>query len=315
MFKTPESILSLIELLNERKVQLTHACQLKDFKSYIKIAGIPSRRTLETTGNLFTKFASDEEDKTNGVWDKVFGNLQDFGTYFHYAKKGVPTPYGPILIKMNPDVLERASDVAICLRSAGAQGFNRESESLNSLEQVEALFKHSKDHQYPQNIKSKKELEEEDHFKEFKITSSPEMSSTMDQLPFGKDKASLDYITEIIVDPIAFGNFELLNEVKKEAGDFHSSLLDQVKVRHSYNESFYKKLINIIHQGVITFEDLKNQNDKIEDPDVNDLISHLERHKIKYQYDRFAEYYYHGTLRELDNQLPDLEDQKVSGGN
>ena len=61
---------------------LYHACQLSDFASYLSLGGIPSRALLETNGLPFTPFKTDTIDQENGVWDKVFINLSDFGHFF-----------------------------------------------------------------------------------------------------------------------------------------------------------------------------------------------------------------------------------------
>ena len=83
-----------------------HACQLRDFESYLKVGGIPSRQLLERRGLGFTAFDTDEQDHVNDVWSKVFLNLQDFGKLFDSGKDAVPNPYGPILIRVRPDVLQ-----------------------------------------------------------------------------------------------------------------------------------------------------------------------------------------------------------------
>src|SRR5262249_8889960 len=121
-------IAKLVGLLKARGVSLYHACQLVDFRSYLALGGIPSRARLERGKLAFTAFESDTADHKNGVWDKVFVNLSDFGRTFASGGKGVPNPYGPILLKIRPEALLEASDLAICLRSASATDFNREAE-------------------------------------------------------------------------------------------------------------------------------------------------------------------------------------------
>ena len=121
---------------------LYHACQLIDFESYLHLGGIPSRALLESKQVKFTEFQTDATDRKNSVWDKVFVNLADFGESFARGDKSVPNPYGPILFQILPSALLEASDVAICLRSAGAQGFNREEEALRTVEEIDRLFLH-----------------------------------------------------------------------------------------------------------------------------------------------------------------------------
>ncbi|MFS6825720.1 hypothetical protein, partial [Staphylococcus aureus] len=94
-------IQAVVQILRERGAHLYHACQLKDFRSYLQLGGVPSRETLEESGLPYTGFDTDESDHEGNIWDKVFLNLQDFG--ITYARFGVeagtvatPNPYGPI---------------------------------------------------------------------------------------------------------------------------------------------------------------------------------------------------------------------------
>lgn len=135
-----EKIPSLVELFQKRNVYLYHACQYNDFCSYIKLGGVPSRKSVEDAKLTMTPFTTDNTDKQNGVWDKVFLNLEDFGKIFATGKPGVPTVYGPILFRFKPSASSYAFDVAICLGSAGTTGFNRSKESLETVSEVDKLF-------------------------------------------------------------------------------------------------------------------------------------------------------------------------------
>jgi hypothetical protein len=135
-----QAIRELVGLLERRGAALWHACQYRDYQSYLELGGIPSRAILERSGKYFTSFETDLTDHTNGVWDKVFVNLSDFGRSFAAGGKAVPNPYGPIVLRISPQSLHEAADVAICLRSAGGRRFNRESESLKTVSDVDCLF-------------------------------------------------------------------------------------------------------------------------------------------------------------------------------
>ena len=137
---TGNDIQALVDLFEERQVFLYHACQLIDFESYISLGGIPSRALLESRQVEFTPFQTDAIDRENSMWDKVFVNLSDFGRSFAQGAKNVPNPYGPILFRLRPSALLEASDVAVCLWSAGAKGFNREREALKTLEDINRLL-------------------------------------------------------------------------------------------------------------------------------------------------------------------------------
>ena len=97
----------------------------------------------------FTNFETDQEDKKNAFWDKVFLKLHDFGEIFEKGN-GVPTVYGPIQFLLKPEVLVEASDVAISLRSAGSHGFDRNKEAWKGVEEVNRIFRYAVD-----EIKSK----------------------------------------------------------------------------------------------------------------------------------------------------------------
>ncbi|MDQ3302312.1 MAG: hypothetical protein M3518_03045 [Actinomycetota bacterium] len=130
----------LVELLHTRRVPLHHACQYQDLVSYLKLGGVPSRYRLERAGLDTTPFETDQVDRKNAVWDKIFVNLEDFGQGFARGRAAVPNPYGPLLLRLHPSALLEADDVAICLRSAGASGFNRGRESLKTVTDVDRLF-------------------------------------------------------------------------------------------------------------------------------------------------------------------------------
>ena len=124
----------LVEIIQSRGRFLWHACQLKDFASYLHLGGIPSRSLLETSELPFTHFETDEQDRVNFVWDKVFCNFDDFGCWFAEGKRAIPNPYGPIQMRIRPEAILEADDLAVSLISAGGQGFDRKAESLEMKE-------------------------------------------------------------------------------------------------------------------------------------------------------------------------------------
>ena len=82
-----DDIPALVDLFTKRNVTIHHACQLQDLKTYIQLAGIPSRNLLEASGGAYTPFDTDATDKKNEVWTKVFGNLSDFGVWYAHGKR------------------------------------------------------------------------------------------------------------------------------------------------------------------------------------------------------------------------------------
>ena len=151
------------------------------------------------------------------MWDKVFVNLSDFGSSFARGAKGVPNPYGPILFQLRPAALLEASDVAVCLWSAGATGFNRQREALNTPEEVDRLFLHPRNSGTPK-IKYRDRLAEEFGRQKTK-TQDPEISCTV---PDGV--LSTQHVSFIRVDPYIINNQKLLYWVKYNQAKILSSV-------------------------------------------------------------------------------------------
>ncbi len=199
----------LVELLDERDVRLHHACQLMDFESYLEVGGVPSRALLERRGLPFTTFQTDERDRDNSVWDKVFFNLEDFGGIFARScaegkANSVPNPFGAVLLVLRPEALLGATDVGISLLSAGAMGFDRGRESLN-LNDVPRLFLG----ETSKLIKYSDKLAVEFNVEKSRI-SAPEVSCTV---PDGR--IAWDHVMYIRVDPYEFHAMALADHVEE----------------------------------------------------------------------------------------------------
>jgi len=192
MFRA-EAIDGLVTLLTRRRAHAFHACQLEDFYSYVTLGGIPARNLLERSGLAHTSFTSDETDQLYGVFDKVFGNLQDFGRFFAYGAAATPCLYGPILLVLRPTCFTAADDVAICLRSASGVAFNRERESLSTVEQVDSLYVDDSS-PYPYSIRRSQELAQ--LFPGIKDVGLPEVS-----LSIPDELLPLEHVQYILVDP------------------------------------------------------------------------------------------------------------------
>ncbi|KAB8029875.1 hypothetical protein [Fluviispira multicolorata] len=291
MFKENNSISELIKLFKNRNVSLYHACQLKDFKTYLNLNGVPSRSLMETKNYDFTRFETDKFDQQNGNWDKIFGNLSDFSNFFHSGSNSVPNPYGPILIKMNFDGIMNSKDIAICLRSAGASGFDRKNESLCSIEEVNRIFKFPKS-TVGKNffIRSKEELKE--NFSDKKniiVEGSPEISITKyNQI------IELNYFIEIIVDPINIEGLNLLEIVQEIASSYEINN-EIIKIRNKVNNN-YTELIKSINYGVKSLDDIEKGNYLEE---LKKWAKVVRNNRLGYMFERFSEYLYAGTIEEM----------------
>ncbi|NMG59270.1 hypothetical protein E1H12_12285 [Geitlerinema sp. P-1104] len=278
-------IIELTSLLEKRNVSLYHACQLQDFISYLKIGGIPSRSYLESTGHEFTNFDTDSSDRKANVWDKIFFNLSDFGSTFANEKIAVPNPFGPILLKVKCTSIQESKDVAICLRSAGGRNFNRESESLDSLEEVNKLFLYSdndptRSHlvKYAQNLK--------EDFIDKKSISSPEISCTImtGYIP-------LSEVISVQVEPYSIYNHQLLSKVKSITSDF-PQLQTSIYSRPSL-PSYAEELVKLLEREEITLQHIQNSNVSIE---LKTWADKLRKKELDYQFKRFAKYLRAGTI-------------------
>lgn len=290
---TGNDIQALVDLFEERQVFLYHACQLIDFESYISLGGIPSRALLESRQLGFTPFQTDAIDRENNMWDKVFVNLSDFGSPFAQGAKGVPNPYGPILFKLRPAALLEASDVAVCLWSAGAKGFNREHESLNTLEEIDRLFLHPSNSGTPKStdIKYRARLSEEFGRQKTK-TQDPEISCTV---PNGV--LSTQHISFIGVDPYVTNNQKLLDWVNiiKQRYSLQFPIYERSRFSKRSRSSFYNEIAEQIDEQIPTLQALAHNN-ACSRPlrDWAEQILHLE-----WQFERYARYLRDGTLKPM----------------
>jgi hypothetical protein len=143
------------------------------------------------------------------MWSNVFVNLSDFGAAFAHGARAVPNPFGPIVFQIQPSALGRAVDAAFCLRSAGARDFDREGESLSSLEDIELLFRNPAKHGFPRSsfLRFGDQLREA-FAPRYPTATSAEVSLTMDP-----ELIPVDDVIAIWVDATSVGGHSLLDAV------------------------------------------------------------------------------------------------------
>jgi hypothetical protein len=280
----------LVELLSQRGAFLYHACQLLDFCSYLRVGGIPSRAYLEKMEQPFTLFDTDAGDRHKNVWDKVFGNLSDFGFTFARGYDAVPNTYGPILFQIKPEAFSEANDVAICLRSAGGNNFNREAESLSSIEDVNRLFKNPVEQHGSNYVKYRTELKQE--FSEITSDiSAPEISCTVN-----KGYLPLEYVKFVRVEPYNIQGNQLLTLVEKFSHNYHFPVCQRDQV-----PAYTQELIKVISQEISLTNLCQNQ---YLSPELRNWAIRVRDRSLEYQFNRFAKYLYKGTiLPVVQNQL------------
>jgi hypothetical protein len=301
---TGNQIQSLVDLFEERRVFLYHACQLVDFESYLSLGGIPSRALLESKQVKFTKFQTDAIDRKNSVWDKVFVNLADFGESFARGDKSVPNPYGPILFQILPSALLETSDVAVCLRSAGAQGFNREKESLTTVKEIDRLFLH------PNNVLSspkRRMIKFGDKLRaEFENPNAqtPEISCTV-----LSGVVSMQRVKFVRVDPYVVNNQKLRNWADRIKQEY--SVQFPIYERNRFQNSrglLYNQIAERIGEGFPSLSAI------VQDSTCSPLLREWAEQitDLDWQFQRYAKYLRDGTLEPMRAGMMSSE-QQVNG--
>ncbi len=301
---TGSQIQSLVDLLEERRVFLHHACQLIDFESYLSLGGIPSRALLESKQVKFTEFQTDAIDRKNSVWDKVFVNLADFGESFARGDRSVPNPYGPILFQILPSALLETSDVAVCLRSAGAQGFNRERESLTTVKEIDRLFLH------PNNVlpfPKRRMIKFGDRLQaEFENPNAqtPEVSCTV-----SSGVVSMQRVKFVRVDPYVVNNQRLRNWADKIKQEY--SVQFPIYERNRFQNS-RGLLYNQIAERI--GEELPSLSAIVQDSTCSPLLREWAEQitGLEWQFQRYAKYLRDGTLEPMRAGMMSSE-QQVNG--
>jgi hypothetical protein len=290
---------ALISMMKEKRQFLYHACHLQDLRSYVRLGVLPSRAVLKDSTLPFTEFQTDLVDKTNEVWSRVFFNLSDFSHWFFASSKSIsiPNPYGPVLLKLNPQILGSAVDVCISLLSASKKGFSREAAGLH-LDDVHKLYKqleNSSDNG-PKRWVVKFGDELKCAFPGREI-STPELHAT-----YPADRVVLSgHIENITVDPIP-GLLEAVIASFNEVG-----LLTRVNERRIYSnndkEVIYKDLLAFVRRGGRLIPEF------LSDPNLSaqarSWANGVHRWDIEsFQFRRLTDYLFRGTLSKLS--LPTL---------
>jgi hypothetical protein len=289
---------SVIELFERRGVGIYHACQYRDFKTYLKLGGVPSRNLMESSGLPYTPFDTDDIDKTNEVWPKIFGNLSDFGFAFAKGARNpntapTPNPYGSILLILEPSVLNEADDVAICLRSAGGRDFNRDAESLADANEVDRVFTHRiEDAPYDKAkafVKFRPALAKEFGYPQ---AAAPEVSCTV-----GNEILSFNHLSKVTVDPYVINGQNLTDKVRSLKQEYQ---LSHVIWERQYSEGrleIKQELADLLLQGLVTANEIVD-NQLVSEP-LRDWATRIIRGNITWEYERFARYLRTGTILEL----------------
>ena len=285
-----KSIASLSARFHDRGVLLYHACQLRDLASYLRVGGIPSRALLTAKRLPFTPFVTDKLDRTNGVWDKVFVNLNDFGQSFASGEPLVPNPFGPILLLISPEALLRATSVAVCLRSAGTKGFRRQRESLKTVPEVEQLFVHPATANYSTTtlVHGKSMIRYLFNNQEAQL---PEISITLrtQKIPFRHVKA-------LVVDPYKIRDRSLRHWASLLLAS--TGTPRPVKGRASQRKQLYTELARFLSRHEHYFY-LLFMHKKEVSKDLIEWAEQVAANGLDWQYERYARYLTDGTIQPI----------------
>ena len=171
--------------LRRVEAKFYHATQLQDFKLYCGEGAVLSRAELESADGAHTGFYTDDSDKEKGLWNRVFGNIEDFGRLFWNQNAGVPNAYGPITLVFDSGVWAHLDGIAVTERGAFHADFDLAEEEM-SPEEIGDCF-------------------EEGEHKTRQIRWGLEVSSSSHRLP-------LSEIAYVLVDPISPGFVDVVRE-------------------------------------------------------------------------------------------------------
>ena len=289
---TGSAISSLVAHLNRRQASLWHACQLTDLLAYLALGGVPSRSLIERSRLEFTPFVTDGSDRAKGVWDKVFCNLDDFGRSFAAGRRAVPNAYGPVVFQIRPEALLDAADVAVALRSAGAHDFDRETESLSDIAEVDRIFRSPADVGFPQSadIRFGEELAEVFPGTQFEAKSAEVSISHPAEL------LSLEHVSMVCAEPIQVDGAKLVDVVSRLVERLAPPMV--VRERSTgEREEVWNDLVTLLADGALPAALVANRVD-VGEP-TRRWFDHLRERGLEWQFDRFAAYFYEGTLRHL----------------
>ena len=269
---------------------LYHTCQLSVFRSYLELGGIPSRNLLVSRGLPFTAFDTDNIDRKNGVWDKVFFNFSDFGLWFSNGGPGLPSPYGPICLALNVSVLDGSSNASVTLRSAGADGYDREAEGL-TMEEFPRLFEKYGVQKF--NVRLKEALQAE--FPGREVGANPEMNCG-----YPAELGPIGTVRYVLVDPYRVTAERPLENVVAEM--MARSGLDRRVIERKAKpdpSTIYATLWRAIGEGALTIDALRGwrEIDKA-------TIAWIDRLRgwdpNSFYYTRFSRYLKAGTIDGLE---------------
>lgn len=294
MFQGKEEIKNLIHLFKSRDVSLFHACQFTEFQSYLTVRGIPSHDCLERQRLTYNPLVTDDNDRRNGVWDKVFVNLQDYGEIFASGAEGTPTAYGPILFKINPEAFLVTTEVAITLRSAGAANFNRKQEALSSIAEVGRIFCYPNGSHIRSgsNLRAAFPNRPQNHVERVEI-----------HCVFPDGYLPLEYVEGVIVDPYRIKEKHLISFVNDARMNCRVRLTLSTRTARDMRRKLYNEIACLFISSISSSCLIPSLDDLLYvlpvSRDMRERAQRISCRKMGWQFERFATYLCNGTLRPI----------------
>ena len=255
-------------------------------------AGSPARSLVERSGLSQTPFVTHAADRQHGTWDKIFCNLDDFGRSFAAGRRAVPNPIRPDRRTNSPDALLEALDVALTLRSAGAHDFDREGESLSTVDEVDLVYRHPAAAGVPLSADTRFGEELRQAFSASQIEAkSAELSIThpAEMLPMA-------YVSMVCVEPIEFEGVELVDVVSGLLAEFETELTVRTR-RIGERKVVWDDLVRLLANGPLPFAMVCNRADVR--PTTREWLNAVRDRDLGWQFDRFASCLYDGTQRPM----------------
>jgi hypothetical protein len=237
----------------------------------------------------------------------VFVNLEDFGRGFAQKRNAVPNTYGPIIVRLDPRALCDAVDIAVCLRSAGARGFDRQAESLKSLAELDQVF-----YDPIESEGAGPRLKFRDGLKATfgAAAEAVEVSCTV---PGGV--LSWKHAVEVVVDPYTIDGRQLVHYVQHAVNRYGSTL--RVRERPSFKRPHgYNRLMAAVRERTPSPADLART---IGDDDLRAWAETIAARGgiLEWNFIRYADYLRAGTLDRLAakraRQRPVIEYAAIAG--
>ena len=297
-----KDILTVMNLLEQRRVTLYHACHLIDLESYFKLGGIPSRNLLETEKLAYTSFQTDQARPDDWVWNNVSLQLIDFGNPFARNCNNLPNKYGPILLEIDPAALKEAEGVAVCLRPGQPDDYIKDRLSVLKPEKVEHIFRYTQDAPFPEKTYFKPADQMAQTFGANLAVPEIHCRLKTERLPF-------DYVTQILVD-----NYRIVDHYLREwAFMIQQQYGNRIPIMQRYcpydiGGKLTNALAKILTDESPSLEDLTRSDHD----EVKSWAAFLSDNHLDTDFEQFAQGMQAGTIFPVKNNQ--LEVAMASGG-